>query len=299
MLKNLAKGSLQRVSLSRGVSPIGTRQQLIERLSANKGPFGINNDSSQEEKVLSLIGISDYQLSRYLGVNIEPREELLSKLFDEELSEESLRILSLSQTPLKGLYTLAGTSLLPKAGLIRVITGMQETPSEFIERTQEQLEALDFKIVDPPEPIEPKPLTKTPFTPAGTRKLISDGVDTRKIPVSTLRSVVGDYILFPRKLKDSEVQRIVFNAISEPVNPMWPAIKNLLSTKKISDVEELVRYWGYENLTQEETEFLFSRGYLRNVVRAGALSIEEASERLLNLLDSRYKGDDLITSLLV
>ena len=295
MLKTLPKKALQNISLSRGSNPIGSHQTLVERLSRSdrKGPFGIDLDAEQEENVLALIGVSDYQLNRYLTLeDKEPREEMLEKIFNEPLTKLSREIISYSRLPNRVLKKLAGNDFLPRSELIKIILNLRGTPPEFIENLQKQLSGLGFIIKDPPEELIPKPIDRLPFTPAGVRQKISEGFDLSTVPISSLRQVISDYLLFPRKLKDNDVVRIIKNVGTEPVLPIWPTVKRTIEDKKFEDLQELASYWGFDKLGKEEIEFLFSRGYLRNFKRAEEFPLDEASDLLIELLSEKYLEED-------
>ena len=234
-LKNLPKQTLQAIGQSRGIATTGSKEKIIEKLSAHKGPFGINTDLSQEEQVLSLIGVSNFQIEKYLALPSgdinNTRVQLLEKLLKQNLTKKSKRIVDLSTYPLRTIQKIAGNKILPKAGLIRQIVELVNTP-EYIKLLQEQLEGLGFRLVTEPKTRVPKPLTKVPFTPIGARNAISNKEDPTKIGIDILRSIILDYIIFPRDLTKFTNSRYNSRS-SHPPSPEGMASRQKKSLKTV------------------------------------------------------------------
>jgi hypothetical protein len=86
--------------------------------------------------------------------------------------------------------------------------------------------------------------------------------------------------------------RIVSKTVTDPVLPNWQIIKTALSEKKFEDLQELAKFWGFDDLGREQIEFLFSRGYLRNFTRTVEFPLDDASDLLIELLSERYLEED-------
>lgn len=276
-LSNLSKSSLIRTSLARQLPVSGTKKEIIGRIEGT-GPFGINLNSSQEEKILSLFGISDYQLRKYLYAGPEDdRETLIEKLLNEELTEKSVEILMFQKTPLKTLQKLAGNNFLNRPDLIRKILNLK--PIESFRDLDQKLSDLGFSLILTPEKIEPKPLTTKIFEKQGLRRAIASGQNVSTVSIEIIEEIVDDYLLFQRELTDEEMIEIVMEAIISPVLQNWKIIRDFLKRKTFADLQLLVESWGYPKLNETKLEFLLSRGYLRGINR------QISSELFLNFID--------------
>lgn len=293
-LSGLGKKSILKIASSRGIisDEKETKKEIINKIaskSTNKGPFAINLDASQEEQVLSLTGISDYQLRKYLHARENTdREELISLLLGEELTPLSQEIISLSRESLRALRKQAGGEYLGKADAIRIILKIDNKFNEKLRNLEKQLEAIGFKLqYQLPSPRVPKPLTETPFTIQKLRLAIQNGEDVSTVDSELLEEVANDYTLTPKILTDEEVLQITRSAVTDPVLPEWSRIKTFLNVRDTYLINDLVKMWGFPELTSLQIDFLMSRGYLRDVERKQTL-LDNASEQFRDFVDEHF-----------
>jgi len=243
---------------------MGVKDELVERLNNSPGPFGIDLNLPQEEKVLQMIGISDFAIAKYLNIDRIDRHKMLEMLFSIKLNKKSEKILELSTLTQQRLEQMTGERSLAKADMIRKIVLRKKFP-QLIESLAEQLNNLGFTIIETPEKRDLKPLTKKPFTEVGAKASLSFGQDPSGIPAPLLYSLVEEYILFKRQLKDPKVYELAREIVTDPPLKNWNIIKKFLINKSLEDLTELAALYNYPKLTKEQIEFLFSRGYLRDV----------------------------------
>lgn len=297
-LTTARKETLRAIALDRGIPPLGRKSDILATINKFGTPFGIDPSLPLSEKILQMTSVSNYMIAKHLSIPTSDlrdkkitRNKLLEILFDEELDEESEKVLEYSKLSLARLKQLSGTNTAIKSDMIRRLlhgTDRDEVTQEILTG----LGALKFTLIDPiPQPRQLKEIGKVPFSVVGAKTAISQSRDPRKIPIDLLVGIANDYVLFRRKLKDTEIVDIAVNAIQYPVLSSWQNIKKYLKDKKPEDLVNVAFALGYPDLSKSQLDFLFSRGYVLGVERE-----KEISEDLRNILIELY-GDDFYSEM--
>lgn len=290
-LSSARKSTIENVALSRGILPSKSKNETLSSLNRFSTPFGIDPSLPQYEKVLHMTGISNYQIAKYLTIptkSIVSRQDLLERLFEEELNEDSVKVLDYSKLSLARLKQLSGSNTMIKADMIRkILFGKEDTG--LLQTMLTTIVALKFSLIDPvPQPREIKETGKTPFSEIGAKNAISQSRDPKNMPIDLLRGIVADYLLFPRKVKDEDIIEILRDVIRYPVQTSWLKVKKYFKDKKPEDINQLANLMGYPGLDKKQLEFFFSRGYVPGIVQAKQLS-EELAIVLTELYGEDYE----------
>lgn len=282
--RSLGKRSLQTIAQSRGIDSKQTVGKLRQLLTSIDSPYSLNPNDPQEEKILSLIGVSNFALSKFLNQE-GTREVLLEILLDEPLTEKSKEIVKLSQSPLRALIKLSGRHALPRADLIRIILDPTSSRSnDFVRDIKKRLDEIDFHILPVPlKQIIIKKEVNNVHLPEQARKLILEGIDPAVIPEYLLEEIVNATLLSQRPVNALTFAR---RMITDPISELWGDVFDIIGDMRLEDLRLLVKLYGYSGvLTLNEIEFFFQRQYLRKHSSSSIILPDRIKELLIEQLE--------------